>query len=84
MMIDPIQVAIAQAVTDTASSVDEYLLSFFGSEENIRKFGSYYVLETTPSEFETVPDDKDLTFRIRMTTEYRLRLKTKEELEPSE
>lgn len=78
---EPIQVAISKAVTDTATGVDEYLLSFFGSEENVREFGKYYVLEYKPSEFETLPDKDNMSFRVKMNTEYRLRLKTKEELE---
>jgi hypothetical protein len=68
-------------VTDTASQLDDYLLSFFGSEEEILKYGNYYVLETKPSTFEMLPDENDLSFRFQMETEYRLRLKTKEELE---
>lgn len=81
---EPIKTAISKAVSETAAGIDEYLLSFFGSEANVREFGKYYVLETKPSTFETLPEDKDLSFRVRMNTEYRLRLKTKEELENTE
>jgi hypothetical protein len=81
---EPIQVAISKLVTDTSTSINDYLLSFFGSEENVKKFGSYYVLETKTPEFETLPDDGNNAFHISMITEYRLRLKTKEELEPEE
>lgn len=80
---DPIRVEIAKAVTNTAKSIDDYLLSFFGTEEAIKEFGKYYVLETDTSEFETLPDDTNNSFRIQMHTSYRLRLKTKEELEES-
>lgn len=80
-MSEPIQVAISKAVTNAATSVDEYLLSFFGSEENIKEFGRYYVLEYKDSEFVTEPDDANNAFQIKMTTSYRLRLKTREELE---
>lgn len=79
-MRDPIQIAISKAVTNTAKSVDEYLLSFFGSEEHLREFGKNYILEYEDSKFETQSDKNDLTFHISMTTNYRLRLKTKEEL----
>jgi hypothetical protein len=80
-MFDPIQVAISKAVTDNAAQLDSYLLSFFGSEEEIQKFGGYYILETKPSTFEMLPDENDMSFRFQLVTEYRLRLKTKEELE---
>jgi hypothetical protein len=80
-MFDPIQVAISKAVTETSISIDDYLLSFFGSEENVREFGKYYVLEYKTPEFETLPEEGNMSFRIRMDSEYRLRLKTKEELE---
>ena len=79
---DPIQVAISKAVTDTASSIDAYLLSFFGSEESIKEFGKYYVLETEDAEFDTTPASEN-SFQVSMTTKYRLRLKTKEELADS-
>lgn len=80
---DPIQIAISKAVTNTAKGIDEYLLSFFGTEEHLREFGKNYILEYEDSKFETKPDTDDLTFHISMTTHYRLRLKTKEELENS-
>lgn len=80
---DPIRVEIAKAVTHTAKTIDDYLLSFFGSEDAIKEFGKYYVLVTDTPEFETLPDDNNNSFRIKMNTTYRLRLKTKEELEES-
>lgn len=82
-MSDPIQVAISQVVSNTAAGIDAYLLSFFGSEENVREFGKYYILESKDPEFETLPDEGNNSFRIKMSAQYRLRLKTKEELENS-
>lgn len=65
---------------ETTNEVDKYLLSFFGSLENAKEFGKLYVLETYTPEMETIPDENGLSFRVKMTTEYRLRLKTEAEL----
>lgn len=64
-----------------SSEIDAYLLSFFGSLENAKAIGHLYVLEQKPLKIDTEPDSDGLTFKMSISTEYRLRLKTKEELE---
>jgi len=55
---------------------EAYLLDFFGSLENARKFAHLYVLESNPLE---IIDGQEIgNYSIRQ--EYRLRLKTDDEL----
>jgi hypothetical protein len=62
-----------------AKSMDEYLLSFFGSIENAKRYAHLYILEEHPYKFETKVDDNNVVTYTAHTT-YRLRLKTEEEL----
>jgi hypothetical protein len=63
-------------------SMDDYLLSCFGSMENAERYGHLYILEQTPYEFETkIGENNTMAISARMI--YRLRLKTKEELRNS-
>lgn len=62
-----------------AKSMDDYILSFFGSRENAERYAHLYTLEEHPYKFETKVDENYVVSYTAHTT-YRLRLKTKEEL----
>ena len=73
---------VADNAKRTADEMDAYILTFFGDEATFKEFAHLYILEAhRPTEFETMHyADFDIEYRIRMTTSYRLRRKTKEEL----
>lgn len=66
-----------------ASSIDNLLLKFFGSLEDMKHYGHLYVLEEQPMLIETSrqPEFTGDYFKVRTETRYRIRPKTQAELE---
>jgi hypothetical protein len=74
---------MVQSITHTsvvkiAKTIDEYVLAFFGSEEELKKYIHLFVLETETPGMITHPEGNNI--RIEMHVNYRLRLKTAKEL----
>lgn len=67
------------ALESLRKSIDDYILSLFGSEENVRKYGNDYILETYPIEVETSEDRDRASNQFRVTQKVRIRPKTFEE-----
>lgn len=78
-MSDQFHTLSYNAHRQVSTELDARILAFFGSYENAEKFGHLYVLETTPPKFE-MNAEKDLAISYTMEWEYRIRLKTEEEL----
>lgn len=73
-----IENAKRELVNQQNADLEKYLLDFFGDEATARSNAHLYVLERHPSEV-AVDDSADST-RLQVTEQYRLRLKTKEEI----
>ena len=75
---------LAEAQSGLKTAINDYIVSLFGTEENVLKYGHDYVLEESPIEFETSEDRMDNSTKFRITTRVRLRPKTPEEREADE
>jgi hypothetical protein len=64
---------------EVVDQLDAKLLEFFGTYENAQKMAHLYVIETTEPKFEIEPGS-DLALTYSLSMEYRIRLKTEEEL----
>jgi hypothetical protein len=82
-MSSEMQKAVQTSATELADKIDEMLLKFFGSVDDVRQYGHYYVLEQTPMVIETYtqPELTGNYFKVRTETKYRIRPKTQAELE---
>jgi len=79
--VDPIQAEIRKAHQDLMQAEEDYLVSIFGSAENVRKYGWRYVLEVdTKSNIEPGDFERNTGVKFRIESTFRIRLKTKEEL----
>lgn len=71
-----------KVLTELTDQKEEYLKSVMATlGVTLEHFIKYYILEEYPMEFEHTNDRLSDDFRFRITTKYRVRLKTKEELE---
>lgn len=70
---------VSEAKDGLVAAQEAYILSFFGSKENVQKYGDDYILEETPGQVETSCDWVDSSVSIRFTKTIRLRPKTDEE-----
>lgn len=70
---------------EIADQIDAQLLKFFGSIEDMRRYGHLYVLETEPVRMELMThsdlDFNSKTFMCQAITKTKIRPKTREELE---
>jgi hypothetical protein len=82
-MSSEMQKAVLTSATKLADEIDEMVLKFFGSPEDVRNYGHYYVLEQTPMLIETCtqPELTGNYFKVRTEVKYRIRPKTQAELE---
>jgi hypothetical protein len=77
-MTDALGAARDSLMRSMDDAQEKYVLSVFGTRENLERYAHLYVLETEPAEFESSSDGDRVTFRA--TTRYRVRPKTVEEL----
>lgn len=73
---------ITSAAKDMADTMDEQILKFFGSEENVKAYVHLFVIEQLPLGVAIVPSAIDNPqFIFHAETEIRIRPKTMKELE---
>jgi hypothetical protein len=77
------QKVVATEAERLASKMDELIAKFFGSPEDVNRYGHLYVLEATPTHIESMmqPEFTGEYFKVRTETRYRIRPKTQAELE---
>jgi len=81
-MINPdIHMAVTRTARELADQLDQKLMEFFGSEEQVKAYAHLFVIEHLPTGIATVPSDNDMQFIFHVETEIRIRPKTMAELE---
>lgn len=73
---------ISKIVNQQNKTMEDFILRYFGNLADLKEFGSDYILESYPTEVETMEEDDicEPRISIRMHQTYRLRPKTQEEL----
>jgi hypothetical protein len=81
-MINPdIHMAVTKTARDLADTLDQKILDFFGSEEQLKAYAHLFVIEHLPTGISTVPSEIGNQFIFHVETEIRIRPKTMAELE---
>lgn len=84
-MLSELGRAMDDAKEKINKQIDEQLLSFFGSQDHILKYGHLYVLEAEPVRMEMMSHNElasnTNTIMCQVMTKIRIRHKTLEELE---
>jgi hypothetical protein len=72
---------ITKSARELADGMDEQILAFFGSEEQVRAYGHLFVIEQLPTKFVTLQSPEAMSISYYAETEIRIRPKTMAELE---
>jgi hypothetical protein len=74
--------ATSKVLTAEVQRLDEFIIKFFGSEEEARQHAHEYVIEVVPvgPSYITTETRDDNSITIYTETEYRIRRKTPEEI----
>ncbi|QFG09183.1 hypothetical protein PBI_SPORTO_78 [Arthrobacter phage Sporto] len=82
-MISEMGRAITSMHQEAAAQLDKQLLQFFGSQDDLMKYGHLYVLEAEPVKMELMShaDFEGNTFMCQAVLKTRIRRKTAEELD---
>lgn len=75
--VDVVKTILAQQ-TD---AFEKYALEYFGDYETASAFGQYFVIETSDMHIESVNNPMTDEYKILAEIDYRLRVRTPEELE---